>query len=48
MTYEIITTQRFARDIKKLIKKYPSLKKEYSLLITELEENPQLQGNFIR
>ena len=43
MNYEVIATPRFKRDIKKLSKKYLSLKKEYALLIDELEENP-LQG----
>jgi mRNA-degrading endonuclease RelE of RelBE toxin-antitoxin system len=44
MSYEVIATPRFARDIKKLSKKYASLKKEYNLLINELEQNPLLQG----
>jgi mRNA-degrading endonuclease RelE of RelBE toxin-antitoxin system len=44
MSYEIIATKRFARDIKKLVKKYASLKKEYNLLISELEQNPLLLG----
>src|ERR1700744_4370465 len=44
MSYEVIATQRFRRDIKKLVKKYTSLKKEYDLLIGELEQNPLLQG----
>jgi len=44
MSYEVIATPRFKRDIKKLAKKYLSLKKEYALLLSELEENPQLQG----
>lgn len=41
MSYNIITTQRFRRDIKKLAKKYISLKKEYENLINDLEENPE-------
>ena len=41
MNYEIIATPRFNRDIKKLAKKYFSLKQEYALLIGELEKNPQ-------
>jgi mRNA-degrading endonuclease RelE of RelBE toxin-antitoxin system len=44
MSYDVIATPRFKRDIKKLAKKYISLKKEYALLINELEENPLLQG----
>jgi len=46
MSYEIIATPRFKRDIKKLSKKYLSLKKEYAVLIAELEKNPQ-QGTFL-
>jgi mRNA-degrading endonuclease RelE of RelBE toxin-antitoxin system len=45
MSYEVIATPRFRRDIKKLIKKYLSLKKEYAQLINELEENPQQYGS---
>ena len=44
MSYEVIATQRFRRDIKALVKKYPSLKKEYEELINNLSENPQLYG----
>lgn len=40
MIYKIITTNKFAKEIKRLIKKSPSLKKEYALLITTLENNP--------
>lgn len=41
MKYEVIVTPRFNRDIKKLAKKYPSLKKEFALLIDALEIKPQ-------
>jgi hypothetical protein len=44
MGYEIIATQRFARDLKRLAKKYLSLKREYGLLIDELEKDPFLVG----
>ena len=40
MSYNITATPRFKRDIKKLVKKYPSLKNEYALLINELARNP--------
>lgn len=43
MNYEIIATPRFKRDIKRLVKKYISLKKEYVLLLDELEKEPLLQ-----
>jgi len=42
MSFEVITTSRFKRDIKRLVKKYSSLKKEFSELLNSLEENPQL------
>ena len=42
MSYEIIATPRFRRDIKKLAKKYLSLKNEYAQLIDQLSENPEL------
>lgn len=41
MSYNIVATQRFRRDIKKLAKKYISLKKEYENFINDLEENPE-------
>jgi mRNA-degrading endonuclease RelE of RelBE toxin-antitoxin system len=41
MSYDVIATPRFKRDIKRLTRKYLSLKKEYALLISELAENPQ-------
>ncbi|GHV14416.1 hypothetical protein AGMMS49938_10500 [Fibrobacterales bacterium] len=42
MSYNIIPTHHFAKELKRLVKKYPSLKTEYSQLITSLEETPQL------
>jgi mRNA-degrading endonuclease RelE of RelBE toxin-antitoxin system len=41
MSFNVIATPRFQRDIKKLAKKYPSLKKEYADLINDLAKNPQ-------
>lgn len=40
MSYNIIATPRFKRDIKKLSKRYPSLKNEYAKLISDLQDNP--------
>jgi mRNA-degrading endonuclease RelE of RelBE toxin-antitoxin system len=40
MSYSIIPTHKFAKEIKRLVKKFPSLKKEYAELITELKNNP--------
>ncbi|MFN3998901.1 hypothetical protein [Algoriphagus sp.] len=46
MNYRIIATHRFEKEIKRLAKKFPSLKSEFSLLLTEIEENPKT-GIFI-
>jgi len=40
MNYSILPTHRFEKEIKRLIKKFPSLKNEYANLITELKTNP--------
>jgi mRNA-degrading endonuclease RelE of RelBE toxin-antitoxin system len=42
MSYKIITTHRFEKEIKRLVKKYPSLKGEFAALISRLSENPEL------
>lgn len=39
MNYNIIPTNKFAKEIKRLIKKFPSLKKEYAALIAQLKNN---------
>ena len=41
MKYEVLTIPPFDRQMKRLSKKYPSLKAKYSTLIEELEENPE-------
>ena len=41
MSYSIIAIPNFKRKLKKLAKKYPSLKKEYTDLIEVLEKEPQ-------
>ncbi len=46
MNYEIIAIPKFKRDIKKLTKKYPSLKSEFANLVDNLEQQPE-QGTFI-
>jgi mRNA-degrading endonuclease RelE of RelBE toxin-antitoxin system len=49
MSFEIIAVPRFAKDAKRLSKKYPSLKAELNQLFQSLEINPQQGkplGNF--
>lgn len=40
MSYNVIATPRFKRDIKKLSKRYSSIKKEYEQLLKDLEKEP--------
>ncbi len=40
MNYKISAAGRFQKEIRKLVKKYPSLKSEYALLIAALKEDP--------
>ena len=46
MSYDVITIRPFDRQAKRLIKKYPSLKKELALLINSIKTNPH-QGTSI-
>ena len=39
MSYKIKATQRFEKELKRLLKKYPSLKSEYAQLIQLLEKD---------
>ena len=41
MTYNIIATPHFKKEIKRLVKKYYSLKNEYAILIENLQKNPE-------
>lgn len=41
MSYNILTIAPFDRQLKKLAKKYPSLKAEFSALLDTLENNPE-------
>ncbi len=43
MSYSVITVPRFEKEIKRLAKKYHSLRDEYVALVTSLKENP-IQG----
>ena len=46
MSYNVYTLRPFDKQLKRLVKKYPSLKKEYIDLIDSLENNPE-QGTAI-
>ncbi len=41
MSYSVKTLPKFEKSLKKLVKKYPSLKAEYIHLIESLKENPK-------
>ncbi len=42
MSYRIEATSYFEKQLKRLAKKYPSLKQEFSNLLNQLQENPEL------
>jgi len=46
MSYKIFATGRFEKEIKRLIKKSPSLKNEFAQLIAKISANPKV-GNYI-
>lgn len=41
MSYDVIATPHFKREIKKLAKKYPSLKENFARLVENLQQEPQ-------
>jgi mRNA-degrading endonuclease RelE of RelBE toxin-antitoxin system len=41
MSYKVFTIPQFEKELKRLAKKYPSLKTEYSELIQSLHEKPE-------
>lgn len=43
MNYEILRTDAFTKHLKRLAKKYPSLKNDYASLLNSLQHDP-LQG----
>jgi mRNA-degrading endonuclease RelE of RelBE toxin-antitoxin system len=43
MSYSVLVIPPFDKQLKRLVKKYPSLKKEFAVLIGSLEQEP-LQG----
>jgi mRNA-degrading endonuclease RelE of RelBE toxin-antitoxin system len=40
MSYKIKTIPKFDKELKRLVKKYPSLKSEFIELVSDLKENP--------
>ncbi len=42
MSYKILATQRFAKDLKNLAKKYKKIKNDYESLLDRLEKAPYL------
>ncbi len=46
MSYSIISTSRFEKEIKRLVKKYPFLKSEFAALVNQITEFPET-GIFI-
>lgn len=42
MSFEIISTSNFERKLKKLAKKYKSIKADLTEILSKLEENPEL------
>jgi len=46
MSYNILPTHRFEKELKRLVKKFPSLKIEFKELIEEITKNPQT-GTFL-
>lgn len=41
MSYSVVAVPKFKKELKKLIKKYPSLKEEFISLVENLENNPE-------
>lgn len=49
MSYSIISTSGFGKQLKRLVKKFPSLKNEYAGLIFQILQNPETStflGNY--
>jgi mRNA-degrading endonuclease RelE of RelBE toxin-antitoxin system len=46
MSYNTIATHRFEKELKRLAKKFPSLKNEFAELIADITANPEV-GTFI-
>ena len=46
MSYNVLLSKRFEKELKRLVKKYPSLKEEFIVLVNILTEKPQ-HGVFV-
>lgn len=46
MSYNLIPTRRFEKELKRLNKKFPSVKNEFAELVNLLSNNPEL-GTFL-
>lgn len=47
MSYSIFPTHRFAKELKRLSKKFPSVKGEFQNLISDILVNPEI-GTFFK
>lgn len=47
MNYKVFSIPPFEKQLKKLVSKYPSLKDEFSRLISELETNPMMGARLV-
>ncbi len=41
MNYNVVATLRFEKELKRIVKKYPSLKAEFSVLIRQINQFPE-------
>ena len=46
MSYKIVNTSEFQKEIKHLSKKYPSLRKDFEIFLNQLSQNP-FQGTLL-
>lgn len=42
MSYKVLTSKRFAKELKSLAKKHNSLKEDFSKLVKEIKNNPEM------
>jgi mRNA-degrading endonuclease RelE of RelBE toxin-antitoxin system len=46
MNYNVVATLRFEKELKRLVKKYPSLKAEFRLLVHQINQFPE-KGSYL-